>query len=107
MGDYNYRLTLLDVRTDLIVPVGQDAVNGGLKGLGAWEHIRWQTTVPPIETWVPLVRKLECGRRDVIASAPLHDLLLAMLLSRLRLVEALEGTVVALIESPRLVVGDE
>ena len=107
MSDNNDGLTLNDLRADLIVPVGKDAINGDLKGLSAWEHIRWQSTVPPIETWVSLVRKLECGRRDVIASAPLHDLLLAMLLCRLRLVKALEGTVVALIESPRLVVGDE
>ena len=107
MSDNNDGLTLDNLRADLIVPVGKDAINGDLKGLGAWEHIRWQSTVPPIETWMSLIRELECGRGDVVASAPLQDLLFAVLLSSLSLVKALEGTVMTLIESPRLLVGDE
>ena len=54
-----------------------------------------------------LIVEAQLRRRDVVASAPLQDLRLAVFLSSLSLVEALERTVASLIEAPGLVVGNE
>jgi len=56
---------------------------------------------------VSFVIESELGRRNVVASAPLQDFLLAVLLCSLSLVEALKGTIVPLVQSPGFVVGDE
>ena len=52
-----------------------------------------------------LIVKIKRGRRDVVASTPLQDLFLTVLLGSLSLVETLEGTIVTLVKSPCLVVG--
>ena len=103
---YHNPLALQDLGTDRVVPVGQDAIDGDLERLGPRENIRGQQAVASIESWVSFVIHLELGRWDVIAASPLENLLLAVLLSCLRLVETLEGAIVSLVKSPRLVVRD-
>lgn len=106
MSADNHSLTLHDLGADRVVPVGQDAIDSDLKRLGAGEHIWRQQAVASIESWVSLIIHLKLGRRDVIAASPLENLLFAVLLGCLGLVETLEGSVVSLVKSPRLVVGD-
>jgi hypothetical protein len=52
------------------------------------------------------VIKLYIWRGNIVAPAPDVDLVEAVLLRGLRLVESLESAVVALVKSPRLVEGD-
>jgi hypothetical protein len=106
MSDNENVLTLHDMWADRVVPVWKHTVDRGLERLSSWENRGWQVSIALIVNWVSLVGELQLGRRNVVAASPLEHLLLAVLLGSLSLVQALESTVVALVESPGLVVGD-
>ena len=106
VGHDNDSLAVHDLGADLVIPVGQDAVDGDLEWLCGWENIRRQGAIPAVELGVSLVVQVELSRGDVVGTAPFEHLLLAVLLGSLRLVESLEGSIVALFETVRLVVGD-
>jgi hypothetical protein len=59
-----------------------------------------------VGTGEALVGLLESGGRDGVGPPPDLDLVLAVLGSGLSLVQALEGTVVPLVQAPALVLGD-
>ena len=100
-------LAVLHLGADRVVPVGQHAIEGSLKRLGPREAVRWEQLISPIVAWVALhVIKLYIWRGNIVAPAPDVDLVEAVLLRGLRLVESLESAVVALVKSPRLVEGD-
>ena len=62
--------------------------------------------VATVKLWVSLVIVVQFRRWYIISPAPSFDLFLAVLIGRLSLVEALESTVVALVESPSLLTRD-
>ena len=106
VGDHDDILACEHLRADSVVPVGQDTVHSDLERLSPGKDIGRQVSVPALKPWVSLVVQVQLRRRDVVAPAPLEHLLLAVLLSCLSLIEALQGAIVPLIESPGLVVGD-
>ena len=106
VGNDNNALARDDLWADSVIPVGQDAINSDLERLSLGKHIGWQIAISALEAWMPLILEVELGRGDVVGATPLEDLLLAVLLGSLGLVKALKSTIVALIESPCLVVRD-
>jgi len=98
-------LSGLEVGNDLVLPVREDAVEGGGEGLGE-VLVKGVAGVPRIVGGVVLGGGVDGGRGDVVRAAPDEDLVLAVLVDGLLLVEALEGAVVTLVELPRLVGGD-
>ena len=98
-------LTGLEVGGDLVLPVGEDTVEGGGEGLGE-VLVEGVAGVPGVVGGVVLGGGVDGGRGDVVRTTPDEDLVLAVLVDGLLLVEALEGTVVTLIELPGLVGGD-
>ena len=104
MSNDNNVLVVEDLRADSVVPVRQDTVNSDFKRLSIRERAVRQVLVLGRESRVSFVIIIERRRRNVVASSPLKNLLLAMPRGRLGLVEALEGTVMTLVKSPVLVV---
>ena len=95
----------LEVRGNLVLPVGEDTVEGGGEGLGE-VLVEGVAGVPGVVGRVVLRGGVDGGRGDVVRTTPDEDLVLAVLVDGLLLVEALEGTVVTLVELPGLVGGD-
>ena len=103
-GDQN-GLAGFELRGDVGVPEGNDAVEGGREGLG--EILGpFRVLVPLVVGGVVLVRGVDGRRGDVVAAAPHQDLVLPVLVDGLLLVESLESSVVALVDLPRLDGGD-
>ena len=95
----------LEVGGNLVLPVGEDTVEGGGEGLGE-VLVEGVAGVPGVVGGVVLGGGVDSGRGDVVRTTPDEDLVLAVLVDGLLLVEALEGTVVTLVELPGLVGGD-
>jgi len=95
----------LEVGGNLVLPVREDAVEGGGEGLGK-VLVEGMAGVPGVVGGVVLGGGVDGGRWDVVRATPDEDLVLAVLVDGLLLVEALEGTVVTLVELPGLVGGD-
>lgn len=95
----------LEVGGNLVLPVGEDTVEGGGEGLGE-VLVEGVAGVPGVVGGVVLGGGVDGGRGDVVRTTPDEDLVLAVLVDGLLLVEALEGTVVTLVELPGLVGGD-
>ena len=98
-------LSGLEVGSDLVLPVREDAVEGGGEGFGE-VLVEGVAGVPRVVGGVVLGGGVNGGRGDVVRPAPDEDLLLAVLVDGLLLVEALEGAVVTFVELPCLVGGD-
>src|SRR5262249_29497368 len=92
---------LVQVRDDRVVPVRQQAGDHVLQALGSRTQLVRDDRVARIPSLpfqgLPIQRRWRC----VIGTAPEHELLVAIALSRLPLAPALEGTIVALVEAPR------
>jgi hypothetical protein len=97
-GDEN-RLAGLEVGDDRVVPVRQLAVDHELQRLGAG-HLAVDVGVSHIADLAELALIVEQGRRHVERATPQLELLGAELLEGLRLVLALQGAVVTLVEAP-------
>lgn len=106
MGDDNDALALDDLRADLVIPVREHALDGVLKALGPGEAVRGEVVESTVVSGVSLVVEVKLGRRNVVGTTPLEDLIITVDLGSLGLVEPLEGAVGAFVQSPRLVVGD-
>jgi hypothetical protein len=87
-------------RRDRLAPVRQEPRHRILQALGEWDVVVRELRVARVVAGVALVVGGERRRTDVVAAAPDLDLGLAKLLGHLRLVEALERAVVALVEPP-------
>ena len=105
MGGNDDVLSGLEVGSDLVLPVREYAVEGGGEGLGE-VLVEGVAGVPRVVGGVVLGGGVNGGRGDVVRPAPDEDLLLAVLVDGLLLVEALEGAVVTFVELPCLVGGD-
>ena len=95
-------LARLDGRGDLFVPVRQHAGHGVFQALGQRDLIDWQVGVTQVLALAHRVVGVQGRRRGVIATTPHQHLLVAVLLGGLGLVQALQATVVALVEAPAL-----
>lgn len=105
VGSDDNVLTSLEVRNNTFLPVGEDAIEGGGEGLGE-VLIEGVVGVAGIVGGMMLGRLVDGGRRDVVGASPDQNLVLAVLVNSLLLVEALKRAVVALVELPRLVHGN-
>src|ERR1700679_2832993 len=87
-------------RDDARFPVGQHARQGVLERFRSGQRERVDTGIARVETRVPRIVGTQRRRRNIVAAAPDLDLRFAVLLDGLRLVEPLQGTVVAFVEAP-------
>ena len=88
----NDLLSRLDVRSDLALPVRHETLAGGLQTLCELV-VEFNPLVPRIVGGVVLTGSVDNGGRDVVRASPDKDLLLAVFVHRLLLVEALKRTV--------------
>ncbi len=98
VGRDQHGLPSPQIRHDGVVPVRQHPHNDVTQALGCRYRVRRQARVPLIHS-AGLVRPDRWWWR-VVGTAPEHELLLAVLLERLSLVETLQAPVMALIETP-------
>ena len=89
-----------DRRRDRLVPVGQEPRDRVLQRLGRRQVGRREPRVARIARRMPRVVVRERRRRDVVAAPPDLRLRLAVLRGGLRLVQALQRAVVALVQPP-------
>ena len=97
MGGDHDGLAGLDLGDDGALPVGQEALEDVLEALGGGDGL---TGVAGVGVLGELGAGLDGRRRHVVGAAPLHELLLPVLVADLLLVLALQGAVVALVEAP-------
>src|SRR4029079_15291855 len=95
----------LHARSDALLPVRHDPLDGVLEALGERNLLAREARVAPVARRIAFVATLERGRADVVAASPDEHLLLAELRRRLRLVEPLQRAVVTLVEAPILLDG--
>ena len=100
VGSNDDLLALPDGWDDLIVPEWENSVDGGGKALVEWEDLWVETLVPLVVAWVVWRVLLKWWWWDGESTPPLENLLSAVLLGGLSLVEALESTIVALVKTP-------
>ena len=91
---------------DLVLPVGERTSYRVAECFRQRKVSGDDTCVARVSLRSTLVSSFEGRRGHVVATAPDLDLSIAVLLCRLSLVEALEHTVVLLVESPALLYGD-
>lgn len=106
MGHHYHVLVVKNGWAYCIVPERQHSVHCDFKTLSAWKSICWQMLILWGKSWVSFVINIKWWWRDVVASSPLEHLLLTELGGGLRFVQALKVSIVALIKSPVLVMGD-
>ena len=98
-GD-KHRLSVGELRDDVVVPVRQGTIEHVLEAFGARQQLWWQLRVTGV-IGLGVRGVVGQGRRwGVVGAAPDHELLFAVLLAGLGLVLALQGTVVALVQPP-------
>ena len=98
-GDHN-ALAGLDGGRHGLVPERQYAGHGVFEALGQGDVIGRQLGVAHIGPLTARIGGLQRGRGGVIAAAPEQNLRVAILLGHIGLVQALKGTVMALIQPP-------
>lgn len=98
-GDDNL-LALPDGWDDLVVPERKHSVDGGGEALIQWKDGWVEVLVPWVLAWIVLGVLVEWWWWDGEGTPPLGDLVNAVLLGGLSLVEALESTIVALVKTP-------
>ena len=98
-NDYN-ALTVHDLGADRVVPVGENAIDSDLQGLGTGKHNRWEELESTVKLRMSFVILIELRRGDIVRTTPLSDFLFSVLFSSLGLVKSLKGSVVTLIQSP-------
>ncbi|MNN46844.1 hypothetical protein D3C81_1612430 [compost metagenome] len=102
MGGDQHGLAVLQLRRDGVVPVRQHAVQGGGQRFGTRQRVAVQAGVATVMDRVARIFQVHRRRRDVVRTAPHLDLVFAVLGGSLSLVQALQATVVALVEAPGL-----
>jgi len=102
MGNHDHTLAGENLGADLVVPVGEDSINGNLKGFSCWEDIERQAGVARVKFGVSLIIQGKLRGRHIKAASPQLHLFLSMLGSGLSLVEALKSTIMTFVKSPML-----
>mmetsp|Transcript_7985 Transcript_7985/g.18517 ORF Transcript_7985/g.18517 Transcript_7985/m.18517 type:complete len:244 (-) Transcript_7985:66-797(-) len=105
VGSDQNLLAALDGRHASSGPPGKEAVDRVFQALGG-RHILAEILVAGVLGRPKLVVLLHQGGGNVVGAPPHVDLVCAVLLHSLLLVEALEAAVVALVEAPGLLDGD-
>ncbi|AWY95163.1 Phosphate transport system regulatory protein PhoU [Propionibacterium freudenreichii] len=100
VGGHQHRLAGLQVGHDRRLPVGKHALDDVLEALMQRTLVSRDVGVARVVELAELAVGLDGRRRHVVAATPGHELLLAVLVADLGLVEALQGAVVALVEAP-------
>jgi len=85
---------------DDVVPVGQHTSHDIGQALGGRQHVGRQQAVALVVDRVLWTVAVDGGRRHVVAAAPQFDLLGAVALGGLSLVEPLQRAVVTFVEAP-------
>lgn len=98
----NHVLSGMNLRGDNVVPVREYAVGTHLQGLRGWQLSRWYRFVSWIENRMSRIVKIKFRRLNLVASSPHHSLLFTVLFSSFCFAKTLQCSVVALVESPRL-----
>ena len=106
VGDDDDAVMLLESREYLALPVRHDPFDALLESLCAGNVLVGNAGVAGIPRGAVRIVLGKVVRGDVEAAAPDKDLLVAIFLGCLSLVEALEHTVVLLVEPPCLLDGD-
>ena len=101
--DYD-TLTLHDLRTNVIIPIGEHTIASSLERLGCWENFRWEICISPVKSGMTFIILFHWRWRNVIAASPLQDFIFSVLLSCFYLVQTLQGTIVSFVQSPSFVV---
>ena len=83
------------------MPVGEEPGDGVLERLGQRHFVRLEVGIPAIARRMLRIVGGQRRRRNVVAAPPDLHLRFAVLCRGLRLVEALQRTVVTLVQSPR------
>src|ERR1017187_9137353 len=100
MRDQQHHPAALELRSQALLPIGLHARERILERFRARKIGRSDIAVARIETRMAPIVHIQWRRRYVVAASPDLDLCLAVTLSRLRLVQALQRTIVALVEPP-------
>ena len=106
VGGNDHLFSGLHSRGDFFMPEGKEAFDGILQTLGKGEMGLGDACIAGIMSGPALVGFLERWWRNVIATAPDQNLLVAELRGGLGFVEALERSVVAFVETPVLFHGN-
>jgi deoxyxylulose-5-phosphate synthase len=105
-GD-NHALTAFQTRQNGFIPVRYDAVDGQRQALGGRQLSVGQFCIARIVTRVALVVFGQLRRRYRKAATPLLNLLVTVFFSGFRFVEALQRTVVTLVQFPGFSTGSQ
>lgn len=106
VGDNDDILVIENHGADSVMPEWEYAVNSGFERLGTWKSILWEACVLLGESWMSFVISAKLWRWDVIRSSPLQYLRFTVFGGGFGLVESLKSTIVPLVQSPVLVVGN-
>ncbi len=106
MRNDDYLFSVVHLRLDHVGPQRRHSLPGHLQRLSGRQLVSIEVFVHGIETRMSYVIERQSWRRQLIDAAPLQDLLLAVLVNHLLLVEALECAVMTLVQPPLLMERD-
>lgn len=106
MRNDDYLFSLVHLRLNDVSPQRRHSLPGHLQRLSGRQLVSIEVFVHGIEARMSYVIERQSWRRQLIDPAPLQDLLLAMLVNHLLLVEALECAVMTLVKPPLFVERD-
>ena len=106
MGDHNYVLSLSHLVANDAIPVRKESFKRQLQRVSYGTDMLGDYAVAAIMYGEVRVIEGECGGRDIITTSVTLAELLTNTFSHLGLVETLESTIMALVQSPTLVVRD-
>ena len=102
VSNHDDSLAVEDLGADLIVPVGENTVDGDFKRLSCWQHVKRETSIARVEFRMALIIKGKFRGRNIKAASPQFNLFLTMLSSSFGLIETLKSTIMTFIKSPML-----
>ena len=103
---YNNLLIVLDPSYYLIIPEGHNSFFHVRHGFCSRQNLFWYAFVFDIVRWVTIIALGESGTSLIVAHSPVLEVILGDSLEGGLLLEALERTVMLLVEPPVFVVRD-
>lgn len=94
--------TFLEQRCNRLMPAWNDAICGILEAFGAGQKVGGQPAITSILRGLTLIGDIKRRRPNMPAASPGKDLFFTILFSCFGLVEALQRTIVPLVEPPGL-----
>ncbi|MPN10075.1 hypothetical protein SDC9_157368 [bioreactor metagenome] len=102
MGGHDHALATFDGRRQGLVPERDDPGHGVLEAFGQGHVGRRELFVAAVVALATRIGRFQRRRRGVVAAAPDQHLRFTILLGHVGLVQSLQRTVMALVESPAL-----